>query len=364
MQNNQHVVVRNLISMAGLALVGAGCSHLESAKDRVSRSWNDTRDSWRDARMNAGKQTAERDSQTAYANSGQGGGFSSRWYASDAHMGSLASDTTNTYTDPSTRDGWRVTQSDQSASHESRDAVSGATMDVSDGEQQALSLIHTKNQEEIQLGRLAQSKGATEEVRDFGSMLARDHAQNDTRLMTLARELNVTLGETMWRDSSAQWNNTRSIQNTGGDQGHEYGDQTASGRYRDNNSNDQNTSNQPARNADGSWRDAARGSQDMSGRANGSDANPGTDGFAMLQNASSTEFDRTFVQKMVDEHGSMISKVDSALRQARNQRVRSYLDSTLVSLREHERKATRLLNAIQQRADQPTTGNNRDGQPR
>ena len=48
------------------------------------------------------------------------------------------------------------------------------------------------NLAEVQMGQLAQQKGATQPVRDFGVMLAKDHSDNNQQAMALAQSLNVT----------------------------------------------------------------------------------------------------------------------------------------------------------------------------
>jgi putative membrane protein len=48
------------------------------------------------------------------------------------------------------------------------------------------------NLAEVQLGQLAQQKGASDGVRQFGTMLATDHAANNQDATALAQSLNVT----------------------------------------------------------------------------------------------------------------------------------------------------------------------------
>jgi len=48
------------------------------------------------------------------------------------------------------------------------------------------------NLAEVQMGQLAQQKGATQPVRDFGVMLAKDHSDANQQAMALAQKVGVT----------------------------------------------------------------------------------------------------------------------------------------------------------------------------
>ena len=58
---------------------------------------------------------------------------------------------------------------------------------------QLLQKLHHVNQEEIKAGQLAEQKGASSDVKDYGRMLVKDHQQADRELTTLAGKLNVDL---------------------------------------------------------------------------------------------------------------------------------------------------------------------------
>jgi putative membrane protein len=49
------------------------------------------------------------------------------------------------------------------------------------------------NQEEIKVGQLAEQKGSSSDVKDYGKMLVKDHQQADRELTTLAGKVNVDL---------------------------------------------------------------------------------------------------------------------------------------------------------------------------
>lgn len=62
-------------------------------------------------------------------------------------------------------------------------------------ENEYLSTLHRANQMEVQMGQLAQQKGVSQGVKDYGARLVKDHQQADQRLMTYAQKKNLQLGE-------------------------------------------------------------------------------------------------------------------------------------------------------------------------
>lgn len=55
-----------------------------------------------------------------------------------------------------------------------------------------VAIFDAANTQDIETGRLAAERGSTKEVRDFGAMLARDHAQVRQQGRDLAKKLGVT----------------------------------------------------------------------------------------------------------------------------------------------------------------------------
>jgi putative membrane protein len=58
-----------------------------------------------------------------------------------------------------------------------------------------LERLHHINQKEIQLGRLAQQNGMSQDVKSYGEMLVRDHTAADERLMSYAQQKGFKLSE-------------------------------------------------------------------------------------------------------------------------------------------------------------------------
>jgi len=63
-------------------------------------------------------------------------------------------------------------------------------------DEQVLRKIHHINLEEIQAGQLAQKKGTTRDVKDYGAVLVRDHTKGDQDVKALASKMNVDLEAT------------------------------------------------------------------------------------------------------------------------------------------------------------------------
>jgi putative membrane protein len=74
-----------------------------------------------------------------------------------------------------------------------RGSQSGATTG-SDDATAVLSSLHATNQLEIQFGQLAESKGQSQKVRDFGKQLVKDHQAADKKVQALASQKGITLG--------------------------------------------------------------------------------------------------------------------------------------------------------------------------
>lgn len=60
-------------------------------------------------------------------------------------------------------------------------------------ESELLSKMHMANQMEIKAGQLAESKGTTQAIRNFGALLVRDHSYADKRISNLAKQQNIQI---------------------------------------------------------------------------------------------------------------------------------------------------------------------------
>ena len=148
-----------------------------------------------------------------------------------------------------------------------------------DADARILSLLHAKNQEEIQAGQLARTNGASQDVRQYGDMLVRHHTDADTKVMSTARTANIQL---------------MSMQDVNAMISREKGQQQ-----------------------------------------------PNNDALADLRGWRGAEFDRIFARRMQEGHRELIAKVQTAQSEVRNQQVRGLLDEMLPTLRQHEQEASR-----------------------
>ncbi len=180
-----------LISTAGLL---AGCNH-----------WNES-DSSRTSNTSG---TYSSDSRP---------GFESNQLPGETYRPGDSTGSGNNSTYRSTQDRMKRNTPDTSrgttAESNRRDSVYGtnepskpATMDsgaVTDGssDSRILSFLHAKDHEEVELGQLAQTKGGTQAVRDYGQMLERDHRDHDSKVMALAQKAGIDLNNPAPRDKN------------------------------------------------------------------------------------------------------------------------------------------------------------------
>lgn len=165
----------------------------------------------------------------------------------------------------------------------------------SSADSRILSLIHMKNQEEIQIGQLASSKGSDAAVRNYGEMLVRDHTSADAKVQSVASQANITLM------SDAETRRLMHAEKSGTqpDRLHE--------KYADD-SNVQRTK----------------------------------DPMEELRSLNGADFDRAFAEKMAKGHAKLIAEVEKAQSQVRDAQTRQLLNELLPTLKKHERMAKEL----------------------
>lgn len=61
--------------------------------------------------------------------------------------------------------------------------------------QDILSKIHTTNQNEIRMAKLALQKGHSPEVKKFAQRMIKDHTMADQKVMSIAKQENLTIGQ-------------------------------------------------------------------------------------------------------------------------------------------------------------------------
>jgi putative membrane protein len=168
------------------------------------------------------------------------------------------------------------------------DDAAGVRNTFASADARVLSILHCKNQEEIELGRLAQQKGTSDEVRKYGEQLVRDHTENDAQVRNTASSAGITLVDTA-------------------------GVKQILAREKGEKS-EMEQSKEPK------------------------------DCVAELRALNGEEFDREFAKKMQEGHREMITMLQEARTQVVDPKVRNLVDKTLPAIREHEQHAMLLDN--------------------
>ncbi len=77
-------------------------------------------------------------------------------------------------------------------------SLAGAADSMTNGDtspQDVLSKIHTTNQNEIQMAKLAMQKAQSPEVKQFAQQMIKDHTAADQKVVKLAKQEHLTLGK-------------------------------------------------------------------------------------------------------------------------------------------------------------------------
>lgn len=78
--------------------------------------------------------------------------------------------------------------------------MSTGTMSVDKSTSEFMTKVADVGMTEVQLGQMAQNKGASQRVKDFGAMMVKDHTAAGDELKNLATQKNVTLPTTVGND--------------------------------------------------------------------------------------------------------------------------------------------------------------------
>lgn len=151
-----------------------------------------------------------------------------------------------------------------------------------EGDAQVVSKIHQANQKEIEMAQMALDKAESPRVKSYARKLLNDHQAADKKLMTYAEKKSLDMSKA-----------------------------------------DQKT----AMGTSGGTATPAPGSADTG------------DAHARLQNATGKDFDREFVNMMVDEHDKAIDLVKSAHDSVTDKQLRSQLGAMLPKLEQHRKMA-------------------------
>jgi putative membrane protein len=144
-----------------------------------------------------------------------------------------------------------------------------------------LSILSVKDQEEVEIGRLAQTNGSAQDVKDFGGQLVKDHTEHGAKVRSVASAAGITLMDPTQVKATI----------------------------------------------------AAEKGKDVSEMK---------DPIAELRALNGSDFDKKFAEKMRAGHMKLISMVEKAQYDVKNANVKDLLAQTLPTLREHEQMAAKL----------------------
>jgi putative membrane protein len=159
--------------------------------------------------------------------------------------------------------------------------------------------LHRTNLMEIQAGQLAQRNGSSPKVKEFGARLVRDHQAADKKVVALAKQLRIALPAAQDKGRAReQWGrDTTGMADTTNRQGYPQSYQQR-GESRDE--------------------------------------------LARLRSLRGAAFDTAFANAMVQGHDQAISLLEMAQGQVQHEELRSFIASTLPTLREHLQMAQSL----------------------
>jgi len=163
-------------------------------------------------------------------------------------------------------------------------------------------------QMEVQMGQLAEQKAQSQQVKDLGATLVRDHTAANQQLQQIASAKNITL------DTSAT---------------------DTSGSHHARASVDTSTSTSTS---------------DTTAHSSGVHANANFDKehreFSKLESQSGAEFDKAFVRMAIKDHKKDISEFERARSEVTDPQVTSFIDQTLPKLRNHLQMAQSAAKAV------------------
>jgi len=209
-------------------------------------------------------------------------------------------------------------------------------------DEMVLMRVHRTNLMEIRLGQLAQTNGRSSRVKSYAQRIVRDHKAADQKVTTLAQRLGITLGRGF--DSAGN--------RYGRDRGR-WGTDSTEGRY-DRDTTERGYGRRDTTASDSTNRgynqryDTAQGNQgSMYGRDSTGRDEMRDRALAMqrLKTLHGAAFDSAFANAMVDGHNKAISMLENAQTTVQNADLRSFITSTLPTLREHLRLALALPGA-------------------
>jgi putative membrane protein len=178
-------------------------------------------------------------------------------------------------------------------------------------------------QMEVQMGRLAQQKGQSQEVKDLGATLVRDHAKADQQLRQIASTKNIQNVS-----GGAEWQGQK--EEAGQAQGNAY---------------------QHERGQASTYAHGEHGKQMKHQKM-----------LSKLQNESGAEFDKDFVRMAIRDHKKDIAEFEKCRTDVSDPQITAFIDQTLPTLRNHLQMAETAARAVGVDASQITAENENENE--
>ena len=239
------------------------------------------------------------------------------------------------------------TGTQQDTTMRSQSSVNAYGTANTESDEMVLMKVHRTNQMEIRLGQLAQRNASSSKVKSYAQRIVRDHKAADQKVTTLASRLGITLSRGF--DSAGdRYGHGRGRYGTDSTQAQgRYGRDTLNqGQYGRRDTTAMDSTNRGGYNQQ--RYDTAQGNQ---GSQYGQDSTRGDDmrDHAMLvqrlKALHGAAFDSAFANAMVDGHTKAISMLENAQNTVQSTDLRSFITSTLPTLRVHLRLAQALPGA-------------------
>jgi len=203
--------------------------------------------------------------------------------------------------------------------------------------------IHRDNKTEIKVGQLAQQKASSAKAKQFAARVVRDHQAADQKLNAIANQVGIDVTQGAWNDTSAMGQYGRDHDAYGR---HQYGDSTQrnDSTYRNQGEMGRRDTTQRSDTAGGyaqgrMHQDTLNGQYGHNQMGQDSTKQDGqrehAQAIEQLNTLTGAEFDRAFANLMVQDHEKAIAMLERAQTHVQNAQLRSFIKSTLPTLRQH-----------------------------
>ncbi|MGH7529963.1 MAG: DUF4142 domain-containing protein [Gemmatimonadales bacterium] len=180
--------------------------------------------------------------------------------------------------------------------------------------------LHRGHQMEIRAGQLAQQNGRSEQVKEFGEQLVRDHENANREVTKVAEELNIALPQ--MKDSAA------------GHQDMPGGERRDTAQQRP---EQQRPEQQPP-----DYQDPAKQA--------GADTSEDAKLIERLSGLQGAEFDREFARAMVQSHQKTLRMLQQAQGQVQREEVRELVQNTIPTVQRHLETAQSIARTVATRS--------------